>query len=601
MKSTSLLGLTLCVLLSSPALGQSSGVQGSVCVFHGPGGGIGSVVSVHEQTGAVSPSLPQLTGIQLISVDVAQRSHLTELLPSTARFALDDWNVSHVVLPKNLGSVYHYRRQDAKTPVFGYFLVQPNGAIQVLLERPELPGGLTPFAQKIGVAPDGQALLIATKLAAGGDLLEVALDGSVQNRTQFAPPLRIGTDSLHLGPYFGAVVTGRGFVRFARTAGAQAQLVQLAGGEIQPVYFNALASSINGEWCVGVAGADSSTAYPFVFGATGPARRASTTPSVFAGAGFLPETPSGPYLAVSDDGTQALWRATVTTPLKTTGEALLGRVAQAVAPQLLSGDANILDTLDEVGLFGFRVGGVALYAVGERAFGHAGVTLDKADLFLATTTSTGTQLTNLSATSGDTTVPFTALPQWDLQELHMLPDGSGWLIEQDGVTPSIEHLSTTGVRTTLVSGVRRVQQMNQIGSHMLVVVQKQGPQRPVDLHCLTFGAAPASQMLQSSSEDTIYSNLSNRQDGWASWSTAGANLPTMVQRLQLGGVSPLSNLDLGNQSVRSGLDWTSAGSTVYSTGNGVTNGSLQLWLMGQSQPTTLGTITGPLHILPANS
>ena len=75
----------------------------------------------------------------------------------------------------------------------------------------------------------------------------------------------------------------------------------------------------------------------------------------------------------------------------------------------------------------------------------------------------------------------------------------------------------------------------------------------------------------------------------------------MVQRLQLGGVSPLSNLDLGNQSVRSGLDWTSAGSTVYSTGNGVTNGSLQLWLMGQSQPTTLGTITGPLHILPANS
>ena len=119
---------------------------------------------------------------------------------------------------------------------------------RILIERPELVGGLDPFAQKIGVAPDGQALLIATKLAAGGDLLEVALDGSVQNRTQFAPPLRIGTESLHLGPNFGAVVTGRGFVRFARTAGAQAQLVQLAGGEIQPVYFNALASSINGEW-----------------------------------------------------------------------------------------------------------------------------------------------------------------------------------------------------------------------------------------------------------------------------------------------------------------------------------------------------------------
>ena len=601
MNSTSLLGLTLCAVLSSPVVGQSSGVPGSVCVFHGPGGGVGSIITVQEQTGAVSPSLPQLTGIQLISVDVAQRSHLTELLPSTARFAVDDWSVSHVVLPKNLGSVYHYRRQDAKNSVFGYFLVRPDGVIQHLLERLELAGGLDPFALKIGVAPDGQALLIATKLAAGGDLLEVALDGTVQNRTQFAPPLRIGTDSLHLGANFGAVVTGRGFVRFARTQGAQAQLVQLAGGEIQPIYFNALASSTNGDWCVGVAGADSSTAYPFVFGASGPARRAATTPSVFGGAGFMPETPSGPYLAVSDDGTQALWRATVTTPLKTTGEALLGRVAQQAAPQMLSGDANILDTLDEVGLFGFRVGGVALYAVGERAQGVTGITVDKADLFLATTTSTGTQLTNLSATSGDTTVPFMAIPQWDLQQLHALPDGSGWLVEQDGAVPTIEHLSTTGTRTVLVSGVRRVQRMNQIGSHMLVAVQKQSSQRPVDLHCLTCGAAPTSQMLQSSSETTIYSNLSYRQDGWATWSTSGANLSTMVQRMQLGGLAPLSNLNLGAQSVRSGLDWTSAGSTVFSTGDGVTNGSLQLWLMGQSQPTTLGTITGPLHILPANS
>jgi hypothetical protein len=153
----------------------------------------------------------------------------------------------------------------------------------------------------------------------------------------------------------------------------------------------------------------------------------------------------------------------------------------------------------------------------------------------------------------------------------------------------------------LVSGVRRVQRMNQIGSHLLVAVQMQSSQRPVDLHCLTFGAAPASQMLQSSPETTIYSNLSYRQDGWATWSTAGANLPTMVQRMQLGGLAPLSDLNLGAQSVRGGLDWTSAGSTVFSTGDGVTNGSLQLWMMGQSQPTTLGAITGPLHILPANS
>lgn len=596
MAHSSLLPLALAASLAGTAFGQ-----GAVCVFQGPGGGIGRVVSVHEQTGALLPGLPQLQAIQLRSVDAAQRCHLTELLPSSARYELDAWNVAHLVLPGHNGSLFHYKRSEGAVDIYGYFVVRPGGTVQVLHEVPTTAGSPDPFLRKVAVAADGASFLAATRIGAGGDLLEIRLDGTVENRTQSVPPLRIGGDSLHLGPGFGAAVTGRGIVRFDRAASAQVQLVPHAAGEQAPQYFDALASSLNGQWCVAIAGSDAQNAWPYVFGASGTAFRAATASSVFTGAGFLPQCPSGPYLAVSNDGTQAIWRTTVTTTAQTSGEALLGFVAQPAQAEMLSSDARMLDTLDEVGLFGFRIDGSAIMAVGERATGATGVTVDKADLYGVTAGTGGLQFTNLSNTSGDTSVPFTALPDWDIQQLHLLPDGTGFLVEQDGALPSIEHLSHAGVRTMLVNDVRRVQMTTMVGNRMLVAIQKAGGNRPVELHEIAFGAAPQSSLLQSGESSLVYSNLAIRPDGWAAWSADDIVNPSHVQRLLVGGISPMADMALGTQVVGDALDWTQSGNTVFTTGNGTTTGSLKLWIIGQAAPVDLGTLQGPLHLLPAHS
>jgi len=596
MSSSTLLPLCLAAALAGPALGQ-----GAVCVFQGPGGGTGRVVSVDEQSGALLPAVPQLQAIQLVSFEAAHRCRLTELLPRTARRNLDAWNVAHLVLPGARGSLHHYRRSEGSLQVYGFFVVRPDGTAQVLHELPVAAGSPDPYLSKVAVDMDGSAFLVATRIGAGGDLLEVRLDGSVLNRTQSVPPLRIGLDSLHLGPGFGAAVSGRGFVRFNRAAGAQIELVPFSAGEQQPQYFDALASSLNGQWCVAIAGSDAQNAYPYVFGASGASQRANAAPSVFTGAGFMPQSPSGPYLAVSNDGTQAIWRTSVTTPTQTSGEAMLGFVAQPMQAEMLSSNARMLDTLDEVGLFGFRIDGTAIMAVGERTIGPAGITLDKADLYGVAANPASVQFSNLSNTSGDTTVPFTTLPTWDIQQLHLLPDGSGFLVEQDGVQPSIEHLSHAGVRTMLVNGVRRVQQTTMVGNRMLLAIQKAGGSRPVELHQIEFGATPQASLLQTGDSTLVYSNLAIRPDGWAAWSADDLVNPSRVQRLLVGGLAPMGDMSLGSQVVGDALDWTQAGNTVFTTGDGATTGALKLWILGQAAPADLGTLVGPLHLLPARS
>ncbi len=570
--------------------------QGGIVVFQGPTGGVGRVVAVDETTGAANPVAPEFEALELLPIEAAQRCTLTEWLPQSARLGRNLGSATHLILPQARGAVYHHRRVAEDGLRYGYFLVRPAGSVALLHEQPALLGGGDPYAPKLAVSPDGAHLLAATRQAAGGDLWEIGLDGSVVNRTAAAPPLRIGTDSLHLGATFGAVATGRGFVRFARSAGAQVALVPYAQGESQPLHFNALATSLDGALCVGIAGVSAQQAYPYVFGATGPARRAAAQPSAFTGAGFQPESGSGPHLAVSNDGTQVVWRSVVPNAFGTSGEAMLAPQGQIAPTQQVSGDAYVIDTLDEVGLFGFRIDGTLVVAIGE-ATPIGEVSLQKADLYAVTQGPSGPLFQNLSASSGDTSVPFLAVPDWDISGARLLPDGSGWMIEQLGATPSIEHLSFAGVRTPLLSQVRRIQWLLHDGAGVLAIVQKDSNQRPVQAWALP--AAPAlSPLLLASWDSSSSAGAPATREGGTSFALQEQGNWRLVSNQP---ASALQQTTSTAGAITAPLQRTSLGGTAYTSGDGATTGRVWIWRAGATGPVPLGDLSGPLQILPTNS
>jgi hypothetical protein len=589
-------------LRSLVALGALAGLasiglaQGAIVVFQGPAGGVGRLVVLDETTGVAAPAPAEFAAIELLPTEAAQRATLTEWLPESPRLGRNLGVATHIILPQARGAIYHHRRLAEDGLRYGYFLVRPAGSVALLHEQPALVGGGDPYAPKLAVSPDGLHVLAATRQAGGGDLFEIGIDGVVANRTASAPPLRIGTDSLHLGATFGAAATGRGFVRFARTGGAQVTLVPYAPGESQPLHFNALAASLDGSHCVGIAGVSAQHAYPYVFGGAGPAHRAAAQPGTFTGAGFQPESASGPHLAVSNDGTQVVWRSLVPSASATTGEAMLAPQGQGAPTQQVSGDAYVIDTLDEVGLFGFRIDGALLVAIGE-ATPIGEVSLQKADLYAVTQGPSGPQFQNLSASSGDTSVPFLAVPEWDISGARLLPDGSGWMIDQQGGAPSIEHLSFAGVRTPLVQQLRRIQWLSHDGSGVLAIIQKDTSQRPVQAWALPNGAASTPQLLAT----------------WDSSSVAGAPAvragATSFSLQQPGGFglvrrepgSSLQEAPSGGGAISAPLQRTSLGGTACSTGDGATTGRVWIWRAGAATPVELGDLAGPLQVLPTNS
>ncbi|MEY2745637.1 MAG: hypothetical protein RL112_679 [Planctomycetota bacterium] len=570
--------------------------QGGVVVFQGPAGGAGRVVVLDETTGVASPVAPAFQAIELLPIEAAQRATLTEWLPQSPRLGRNLGTATHIILPLGRGAVYHHRRVAEDGVRYGYFLVRASGAVSLLHEQPALVGGGDPYFSKLAVSPDGAHVLAATRQAAGGDLYEIGLDGAVENRTALAPPLRIGSDSLHLGTTFGAVATGRGFVRFARASGAQVSLVPYAPGEGQPLHFNALAASLDGAHCVGIAGASAQQAWPYVFGATGPAHRAASQPSTFTGAGFQPESASGPHLAVSNDGTQVVWRSVVPTAFATSGEAMLAPQGQSAPTQQVSGDAYVIDTLDEVGLFGFRIDGTLLVAIGE-ATPIGEVSLQKADLYAVTQGPSGPQFQNLSASSGDTNVPFLGVPDWDIAGAHLLPDGSGWMVQQMGATPSIEHLSFAGVRTPLLSQLRRIQWLSHDGAGILAIVQLDTNQRPVQAWALPSGPAPAAQLL-ASWDNTSTAGAPATREGSSSFALQEQGNWRLMRREPS---SPLQAATPNIGAITSPLQRTSLGGTAFSSGDGATTGRLWIWRAGAAAPEALGDLAGPLQVLPTNS
>ena len=383
---------------------------GDVTWFLGSAGGTGDVVVMSETTFAPPAPVAGLGGVRFLPFDVLGRSTLETFLPGRARLVRDVPGAGRVVLPAGAGSLYHFERAEpalgATAKTFGFFVVDATGAARVLIER--VGSGpafdVEPFLPSVAVTPDGAALLVATTVDAGGDVLDVDVASAVViDRTPTLPPLAVAPKGLGLRDTFGAIATTSAVLRFSRAPGEVAVELALPGA---PTWFGGeFVFSENGLVAGTIAGTAVTNAYPFAFSPSGAAIRLAATAAHLSSAGHLPESIDGPYFAFSADGSVAVWR--------TEGlarDAWTSNVSLVPTPdEPVTSDAQFIDTLDEVGLAGAFTPVSAralLLAVGERAAPQGGI--EALDFYLVESPLSGGKpsITNLTRTSGVFAEPF---------------------------------------------------------------------------------------------------------------------------------------------------------------------------------------------------
>ena len=381
---------------------------GGVAIFHGPPGGIGDVL-VHDEAGGASIPVHELSRIRLASLDFCGRTALHELSPARPRFHDDVPFVARIALQGHGGSLYAFERPGPSGPTaWGFFHVANDGSARVVIERPALPWGTNPFFDRVGVAPDGRALLVATLAEAGGDLFEIDLaTGAVRDRTELLPPLHFALGSLLLEDDWGCGVASEGIFRFERSTVCDAEPVGFPSGATPAWFQRQVVASENGLFAATVAGDSPIAEFVWVFGRFGGAQQASLTPDRIAPAGFEPEVRSGPWLAVSDDGARVAWRSEVSTSGYGAELFLAERTPLGVAlAEHVTRDELFDPYIDEIGQFSFGPGGRLSFLAGD-ASSSSGSGLFRCDAFAAELLPGGLDARNLTASSGQPLPPFT--------------------------------------------------------------------------------------------------------------------------------------------------------------------------------------------------
>jgi hypothetical protein len=419
--SSGLLSIVLSVLSARAA-------RADVSVFVGPQGGRGDVLVLDERGRSSWPA--QLRGIVLLPLDCTGRTQLWELLPDHAR-RIDVPGAARLQLPQGQGSLYRYRRDDPAGGAahFGFFVVDPEGRARVVLELDGsgARGEDDPLATRVAIAGRGDALLVATSLAAGGDLLEVDLvTGRHVNRTAELAPQAFRPRSLVLLADWGLALSATAPLRFSRTGNRQAEEVPLSPS--WPAWLGEeLVTSADESCAAAIAGSDPSSAFVHTFRAAGEAVRATLAPAHLSGAAFLPERLDGPALALSSDGSCLAWRTE-----GASRECWLREPAAGGPDVHLTGPAMFDDTLNDTGVIAFVDADSLVVLVGE----DEGEGLEYADVYHVRFGPEGTlSVTNLTRT-GPLTPPFD-YGRLALEDgLHQLPGTPAWLALDRSDDPS---------------------------------------------------------------------------------------------------------------------------------------------------------------------
>lgn len=343
-----------------------------------------------------------------------------------------------------------------------------DGTLDVLLERPDV-GGQPVLGGLVGVSPDGSRALLLESTAAGDALWALDLDASGVPLllTAGLAGLAVDSTSLRVGPS-DAWFLADGVLQHADLAAAAPALpfdLGLSPGEIvlpEPVMSDAgtrlalVTETLDGMRHLRVAD------------------RSGTSQVVANGAlhGACLTSALGPLVALSPAGTSVAWTAAVTVGTKTASELFVARVDLPPAPTQVTADLNFTDTIDNVGILGFKAEGLLTFLAGEQAPLDPALAVGAADVFGVDPTAPST-IANLSQTSGDLVQPFLAKGALEVQELFLDPLGERMLLIVDpddgdfGLV--LQDAGAAAPPTTLVTGLDGRPELSAAGEHLLVL------------------------------------------------------------------------------------------------------------------------------------
>ncbi|MEZ6020446.1 MAG: hypothetical protein R3F17_10195 [Planctomycetota bacterium] len=401
-----------------------------ITVFHGPDGGFGGLARYEANTGRALPVDHSLAGLQLLNIELVGRTQEDSLNPAHARVRADlPGGVQRLLLPGDLGNLYHFHHVlGTNVDRYGYLWVPPLGKARIVLERDALPGSVDPFLPRVAVDESTGNVLLATTVAAGGDLIELDLPAQRRvNRTQLLPPLDLRPHGYGLGAGWGYAVTTAGVLRFGRDTGVQADWVPGTQGAFAFFGPDSVLSE-NGTAALVVAGTSAVSVRTFALLPSGPLFASHSPEQNVLSGGFLPDTLGGPFLSISDDGQHIAW--CIDTGISR--EVMMDRIDFPVAPVMASGDANLLDTLEEVGRIRHSNNMLTFFA-GEPNLAVDG-RLEAADLFVGQMTTGGAVvLQNATNTMGDNTQPFyDGTPTLAPMGQFALPSGQRLIFDSEG-------------------------------------------------------------------------------------------------------------------------------------------------------------------------
>ena len=460
---------------------------GELALFSGTAGSPGDVETVDEAGALGGQPVAGLTGVVLLNLDFTGRTDVTRLFPDRPRRHALPGTAARLALQGQRGSLYKFSRGGA---AFGFFLVDPQGAVRVVWERPGAGPAQDqdPFIERIAVAPSGDSFLVATTLAAGGDLIEVDLaTGGAVDRTASLPPQHFGGAGIALHDAWGIGVGTSNVWRFDRATAGDAQAVAFPPAGPPPYLARQLVLSASGTFAATIAGASAALADVYVFAPSGPATRVSQTPGPLSGAGFLPDAEGGPTLFVSDDGVLAGWRRE-----EEQSHEIYLACQQPLPGQVLEFHLTNAPDFDDTGteagvLPPLAVAGPTMYmSWGEQGTDPGGPYIEQADVFRVELPigATAPTFTNVTGTSGVPTPPFDTLGTINPATMQWIPDAGRFFVfdEQSGGGGRILAVDPAGGLQVLLPLVRDVAMVDRVGDHIVFVAQRDFDPRPLETY-----------------------------------------------------------------------------------------------------------------------
>jgi hypothetical protein len=314
---------------------------------------------------------------------------------------------------------------------------------------------------------------VATSIEAGGDLWELDLmtSGAV-NRTAGVAPRDFKSGGLMLLDAWGLGVSDQDVVRFERVPGGVAGTVQLP--RAVSVYGSDVVASEDQSTVAFLAGNGSSRQRVFTCRRSGDASQASDQAMPISGAGFLPDEPSGPTLALSTDGSWVAWRRS-----GSSNELYARQTGSGPRPtdMHLTGPANFSNTLSDTGVIAFFSPDSLTAVIGDDD--HEGI--GSADVFSIVLTPGSVATSNLSRTSGLLQSPYDYGTINAFDGLFRIPGPQPMFIAYDsGGQGRIWKFDTQGMLHLMLARVEEIQSVTLAGDHVVAqVIRSAGVDDPL--------------------------------------------------------------------------------------------------------------------------